>query len=251
MSSEDGNPNVRSIYYAGPVRVALVVHEVGADLRRELADADLVLFGEAAPTGLVNDNDPAHDLPLGEAIPGPWLDDLGSPGCHVAFGLLEREADHLFDSAVLIGPDGSILLHYRRIHPGWHGPKADPEVYRQGSEIPVADTPFGSMAFLICGDLFDDELTDRVRALEVDWLLFPFWRCFDDFSHDDRRWREEELPVYAARVARTNTTTLMVNCLAPREMLGGAFGGAAVIGPGGEVLHTHPLGTPGSLVIDL
>ncbi len=233
------------------MRVALVVHEIGAALPGVLPDADLVLFGEAVRTGLINNNDPSHDLPLGDEIPGPRIDEWSDARGHVALGLLEREGDRLYDSAVLLAPGGSILLHYRRNHPGWHGPRADPEVYRQGREVPAVDTPLGRMAFLICGDLFDDDLTDRVRALEADWLLFPFWRCFDDFSHDDRRWREEELPVYAERVARTNTTALMVNCLAPREMLGGAFGGAAVVGPTGTILHSWPLGKPGALVVEL
>ena len=233
------------------MRVALVVHEIGADLRGSLPDADLVLFGEAVRTGLINNNDPAHDLPLGVEIPGPWIEELRDAHGHVALGLLEREGDRLYDSAALLGPDGSILLHYRRNHPGWHGPRADPETYRQGTEISAVDTPLGRFAFLICGDLFDDEIVDRARALEADWLLFPFWRCFDDFSHDDRRWLDQELPEYAARVARTNTTTLMVNCLAPREMMGGAFGGAAVVAPTGELLHSWPLGKPGALVVEL
>ena len=38
--------------------------------RAALAGSDLVLFGEMAVTGMINDDSPANDLPLGETIPG-------------------------------------------------------------------------------------------------------------------------------------------------------------------------------------
>jgi len=33
--------------------------------------AQLVVFGEAAITGLINNDDPAHDFPLASPVPGP------------------------------------------------------------------------------------------------------------------------------------------------------------------------------------
>jgi N-carbamoylputrescine amidase len=249
------------------VRIALVVHEtrlgVDANLRAireeatEAADAGaaLVVFPEAALTGLINNDDPAHDLPLGQTVPGPATDAVGTLArerrLFIAFGLLERDRSHLYDSAVLLDPEGTIALRYRRIHPGWHGRRADASVYRHGAELSKVGTSLGTFAFLICGDLFDDEIPGRARALRADWLLFPFWRCFDDLSHDQQRWDREELPEYARRAAQTETTTLMVNALAPSNMEGGAFGGATVVGAGGSVRAAFPLGSAGTLLLDL
>jgi N-carbamoylputrescine amidase len=169
----------------------------------------------------------------------------------VSLGLLERENSRLYDTALLFAPSGQLALHYRRMQPQWHGPHADPLVYGQGTELPVAHTQLGTFAFLICGDLFDDQIVDRVRTLHADWLLYPLARCFSDGVMDQQRWEEEELPGYAERVERAGTTALMVNYLADRDLMGGAFGGAWVIGPDGAVLEDLPLGKEGMLLVDL
>ena len=61
------------------------------------AKCDLILFPEAAATGLVNNDDPSHDLPLGQEVPGPLtarMSDLaGMTGAHVGFGILERDGE--------------------------------------------------------------------------------------------------------------------------------------------------------------
>lgn len=249
------------------MRVALAVNEVTRDpdvnlagivaLARDAArqGAELVVFPEAAPTGLLNVDDPARDLPLGQEIPGPFAAVLGGTahelGIHLAVGMLERSGDRLFDTALLLDPRGSITLQYRRITPGWHGARASRAVYGHGEGVEVARTALGSVAFLLCGDLFDDSLVARVRSLRPDWLLVPMARCFDDGSADQSRWDREELPQYARRVALAATTTLVVNYLAPPELEGGAFGGAWVLAPDGGALASWPLGRPGCLIVSV
>lgn len=246
------------------MRAALVIHQVVPGIEANLAameasigeaadaGAGLVLFPEAALTGLINNDDPAHDLPLGQPIPGPATERVGAAARQhslwIATGLLERDGDTLFDSAVLLGADGEMKLHYRRIQPQWHGHSADPRVYRQGDRIVVAASPFGRIAFLICGDLFDDGIVARLRDAKPDLLLFPFARNFGDGSFDQARWDREEEPAYATRAALTGCLTLMVNALedrAPTEWP--AFGGAMVVAPQGDILARHPLGHPGVL----
>ena len=240
-----------------------VVHSVETNLRTILrgieeagaAGADLVLFAEAALTGLINDDRPLHDLPLGSEVPGHVTTQLAAAasarGLWLGLGLLEREGGRLYDTALLFTPAGRLALRYRRIQPQWHGAHADPSVYAHGTELPVAHTPLGAFAFLICGDLFDDPLIERFRALEADWLLCPLARCFSDGAVDQRRWEEEELPDYVERVQRAGTTALMVNYLAEQGLSGGAFGGAWVIRPDGAIVASLPLGQEGMLLVDL
>lgn len=246
---------------------ALVVNRVTEDVEANLAamllhvdeaaaaGADLVLFPEAAATGLVNNDDPAHDLPLGQRVPGPRTEALAARarrhGLYVALGLLEREGDRLYHSAVLLDPRGGIALRYRRIQPQWHGRAADPFVYRQGSDVAVCGTPLGSFCFLICGDLFDDAIVARVRQQGPDWVLFPFARCFPTGADDERLWREGERQVYAERAVATGATVLMANYCAGPELAGGAFGGAMVVSPQGMVVAERPLHSPGLLVARL
>jgi N-carbamoylputrescine amidase len=250
------------------VKAALVVNHVCPDvdanmrtilnMASQAADrgAELVLFPEAAPTGLINNDDPAHDLPFGQPIPGPVTESLAKL-CRqrrlwLGMGLLERVDGKLYDSAVLLGPEGRIELKYQRIHPGWYDPEVHPGVYCRGTELNKAETPLGSFAFLICGDLFDDELVQRMQDLAPDWLLFPFARAFDDGSHEQARWDEQERPEYVQRIKLVGVTTLMVNYLASQDLPdGGSFGGAMVVSGGGTVLERFPLGQPGILVFDL
>jgi len=249
------------------MRAALIVHRVlaGADanlasIRKTLnqaadAGADLILFPEAALTGLTNNDDPAHDLPLGQAIPGPATQALSTDtrrrGIWLAIGLLERDGNRLYDSAVLIAPDGEIKLKYRRIQPQWHGRRADPSVYGQGAGLAKVGTPLGAFAFLICGDLFDDGLIRRARKLRPDWLLVPFARCFEDGAWNQARWDREELPAYAARVKLAGVTALLTNNLADKSMDMGAFGGAMAVTGDGTVIASLPLGRQGMLLVDL
>jgi len=250
------------------MKAALIVLEVGPALEANVAamearvceaaeaGADLVLFPEAAATGLINDDHPAHDLPLGQPIPGPLTARLAARArqhaLYVATGLLEREGDCLYDTAVLLGPTGALELKYRRIQPQWHGRNADPNVYREGDRIEVAATPFGRIAFLICGDLFDDAIVARLRQAGPDLLLFPFCRNFADGRIDRERWDREEESAYAARVALAGRTAFMVNLLEdPSLTEWPSFGGAMVVGAAGDVLARFPLGRPGILYVRL
>ena len=57
---------------------------------------------------------------LAQPIPGPHTDRLVQTArahqIHVAAGLVERAGDRLYNGAVLIGPDGDLLLHHRKIN---------------------------------------------------------------------------------------------------------------------------------------
>ncbi len=247
---------------------ALIVNKVTGNLEVDLAametlgrqaaglGAELLLYPEAAPTGLENNDDPEHDLPLGTTIPGPITARLSRLAeelhAYVATGLLEREGQCLYDSAVISDPGGEIILHYRRIQPQWHGRDADPAVYRQGEKVTVVCTPLGKLSVLICGDLFDDDICGRVKRLEPDYLLFPFASDFGGGSFYQARWDTEEEPEYAARAAAVGCTTLMTNLLLdPSLSEHPSFGGAMVVSADGQVLLRKPLGTPGVLIGDV
>jgi predicted amidohydrolase len=252
------------------MQAALAVHRVVADsaanmtsimrLTEEAADkgAGLVVFSETALTGFVGNDDPAHDRLLAQPIPGPVTTQLGTlsreSGMWIAIGLYERQQaaagkDRLYDSAILIGPDGKIRLHYRRITPKWHG--GDPRVYSQGTALPMASTTFGTVAFLLCGDLFDDALLQRLHHLEPNWLLFPFARSYDSEVADADQWEREERLIYARRAARAGVGALMVNYLAEPDTSHGCFGGAMAVAPDGTIISDLQPGHEGILLVNL
>jgi N-carbamoylputrescine amidase len=249
------------------VKAALAVTQVTADVERNVrgilgaiaeasrARADLVLFPEAAVTGLINNGDAAHDLRLGEPIPGPVTSRLAQAAredsIYVGLGLLELDGDSLYDSAVLLDRRGQLILKHKRISPGWRDRDCDTRVYREGDAVGHADTPLGSFAFLICGDLFEKGMAERVRDMQVDYLLYPVARCFGDGTYDHQLWDGEVKGEYVRQAALTGTTVLMVNYLATKEFDWGTFGGAMVLSPSGGILAEFPIGRTGLLVVDV
>ncbi len=73
---------------------------------------------------------------------------------HVCAGLIERAGDVLFNSAVLISPEGEVLLHHRKINElamAHH-------LYACGDRLAVAHTPLGTIGLMICADGFAPNL---------------------------------------------------------------------------------------------
>lgn len=248
------------------MKVALAVNYVANNIENNIKNifkaineatrnnANLILFPEAAITGLINNDIPEHDLPLGVPIPGEFTQTLikisKENNIYIGIGLLELEEKRLYDSAILISPDQGIILKYRRITSGWHGKKVNSEIYCEGIDIKKVKTPFGSFAFLICGDLFDDKLVYRIKKMKVDYLLYPFARCFFDGSYNQKMWDEEKLE-YVNQIEKAGTTTFMVNYLAKKEFDGGSFGGAMVVSGNKNIICEMPIGRQGILYVEL
>lgn len=80
--------------------------------------ARLVIFPECALSGYCFDSR-EEALPLAEEVPGPAVESLGQAcrrlGVFAAMGMLERAGDRLFNTAVLVGPQGPIGSH-RKVH---------------------------------------------------------------------------------------------------------------------------------------
>lgn len=67
---------------------------------------------------------------------------------HVCAGLIERAGDSLFNSAVLISPDGEVLLHHRKIDEL----AMAHDLYACGDRVGVAHTKLGTIGLMICAD---------------------------------------------------------------------------------------------------
>jgi predicted amidohydrolase len=250
-----------------PLHAALVVNSVTAHWSNNLANAvkmiqkaaekgsNLVLLGEMAVTGMVNNDIPLHDLPYAETITGPITKKFSETASKLkiwlAFGLLEREGTSFYDTALLLSPDGNIALQYRRIHPGWHGAQA-PEFYRQGSVLQKVETDLGSVLFLICGDLFDETLQRQAHELQPDWVLHPFARSFADKSRNQQKWDREELPAYEKHVRSIGAPLLAASYLCTDRFSKEAetYGGSMVFNKDGKLLTSLPLDQTGTLYFD-
>jgi predicted amidohydrolase len=249
------------------VRAALGVFLAGQDRRENLArmtglcdraaghGADLVVFCEAAVTGFAGNDEPPHDLALGEPIPGPATAALGSAarrvGLWIGFGLFERAGSVLYDSAVLLDRRGKLRQVYRRIDPHWHRADADAGVYRQGSQPVAVAADFGTVSALICGDLFNDAVVGQLAAQRPDVVVIPMARGFDADVADDAQWQDQEQAIYADRLRRIGAVGLLANQLGGPPGTTACFGGALAVAADGTMLATWPLHAEGLLLVDL
>ncbi len=91
-------------------------------------------------------------------IPGPTSGVLcraaSDTGLHVVAGLTERDGSRIFNAAVLIGPDGRVLLKHRKIN------LLDIEqgVYATGDRLGVCEIACGVIGVNVCADNFPDSL---------------------------------------------------------------------------------------------
>ncbi len=159
--------------------------------------ADLVILPEFANSG----SDPGsrdQALDLAEEVPGgptvrAWREEAEASNVCVVVGLLEREGDTLYNSAVLLGP--GVLGRYRKTHL-WDKEKL---LYEPGRELPVFDTPLGRIGVLICYDAWFPEAA-RALALKGAQILCIPSNAPDDWVPETRR--------------RGDLTMLDVHCIA-------------------------------------
>lgn len=130
------------------------------DLAREAAinGADLIVLPELANTGYLFANrqdafDHAETIPDGPSVKA-WINFAQKHQVYLVAGLAEQDAMQLFDTAVLLGPDG-FVGKYRKAHL-WNKEKL---WFTPGNlGFPVFETSIGRIGLLICWDIWFPEV---------------------------------------------------------------------------------------------
>jgi beta-ureidopropionase len=97
----------------------------------------------------------------------------------LVLGFLESRNEKLYNTAILIDPDGDIIGRYSKTHFA-EGYIIKPEAYTPGDEYPVFNTPFGKVGIIIC---YDRQLPEpaRIMALKgAQILLVPAYGGYSD-----------------------------------------------------------------------
>lgn len=125
----------------------------------------------------------AHAESLEE--PGPILRAMAAlarnTGAHLVLGgMPERgpDAGHVYNTCVLVGPDGSILAAYRKIHLFDVSIPDGAEYRESGTVAPgrapmVAETPWGPLGLSVCYDLRFPELYRALGAAGARMVVVP------------------------------------------------------------------------------
>lgn len=136
--------------------------------------ADLVVLGETVPSANVK----AKPEELAEPVPGPSTEYFGQLAkqqhLHIVLSLYERAAHLVYNTAVLIGPDGQLIGKYRKVSlpPGEAAKGIAP-----GKDFPVFDTAIGKVGMMVCYDGFFPEVARELTKNGAEIIAWPVWGC--------------------------------------------------------------------------
>jgi predicted amidohydrolase len=168
---------------------------------------------------------------VAETVPGPSTQELadlaGRLGIYLTVPLLEVEPQtgRYFNTVVLVGPGGRILLHYRKLNP-W--PFAERGWAAKGDlGHPYVDTPYGRLGLLICYDINSEP--PALQEAGVDTLLYPIaW-----VDSAGSTWFSKELPDIAAR---NNMNVIGANWTVPVKPDWHGYGQSLIVDRTGRAL---------------
>ncbi len=117
---------------------------------------------------------------------------------YVCGGITERSGDRICNAAVLISPNGELLLHHRKIH------ELDiaETIYSRGDRLGVIETEMGILGLMICADGFADGLvlSKSLGQMGAQLILSPCaWAVPNDHNNESdpygQLWRDSYGPV--------------------------------------------------------
>lgn len=159
---------------------------------------------------------------LGEPIPdGPYFARLARLAdeldVYLIAGMLEADGAARYNTAVLLGPEGTLLGKYRKQKLGHELERNTP-----GEESRVFKTPFGQLGVMICADRTESGIVKAFCARGADFLICPSGGMFGPSKND---------PILQARSKENGVYIVFVH---PAEFL--------VTAPSGEIVTAELFG---------
>lgn len=199
-----------------------------SELIREIASkqrVDLIVFPELITSGFELG---VRFTDMAQRIPGPSVNLIAQRaneyGVYVAFGMATKEKVEsvLYNSAVLVGPDGELVESYNKIHLRGEERMA----FREGYKMPTVETEIGTIGMMIGYDLAYPEVARSLALGGADILLaMANWEAanIDEWKTYVRA-RAYENSVYVVGVNRVGEDVTLT------------FGGdSMVVGPRGQI----------------
>ncbi|UCC88025.1 MAG: carbon-nitrogen hydrolase family protein [Anaerolineales bacterium] len=166
-------------FVAACVQIAITPNDIQANVDKGVAwleravreyDAELVAFPETVTTGYETGFD-AEDLwDLVDEAPGRITRDVQlaakSLGVHVVWGSYRRGPKRgvVYNSAILIGPDGEVIGIYDKTHPAPWERRDGGGWAAVGTRADVFETSLGSIGMIIC---YDGDFPELSRLLAI------------------------------------------------------------------------------------
>ena len=166
-------------FVAACVQIAIAPNDVGANIKKGIMwlekavsehEAELVVFPETVTTGYETNLTPEELWDLVDEAPGRITHDIQAAaknlGVHVVWPTYRRAGERgaVYNSAILIGPDGEIIGIYDKTHPApWERTDGGGWV-KGGTRADVFETALGTIGMIIC---YDGDFPELSRLLAV------------------------------------------------------------------------------------
>jgi predicted amidohydrolase len=195
-------------------------------------EAKFLVLPELANSGYVFNNrseanNTAETIPDGPSM-SMLLNKAREKKIYICSGLLEKDGNRLFNSAVLIGPEG-FIGKYRKLHL-WNEGKLWWDYGNLG--LPVFHLPFGRVGMLICYDIWFPETTRMLKLQGADLILSP-----TNWDVDPKIVTEDNLisPEVACIMAHVNSVFIVSadTCGYQRDIF--FHGNSQIAGPLGKI----------------
>jgi predicted amidohydrolase len=173
-------------------------------------------------------------------------------GVYVCAGLIETNGERLFNSALLICPQGEVLSHHRKINEL----EIAHDLYGLGESLQVVRTPLGVFGVMICADAFagGQVISRALGMMGARVILSPCaWAVPADHDHAKepygQLWRDNYCPV--ARDFRmwiagvSNVGWLTDGPWKGRKCIGCSL----LVNPGGEPVLQGPYGESAETIL--
>lgn len=233
----------------------------GANLKHALqlirtaanAGAKVVVLPEAMDVGWTHPSATSEAEPIPTGNPCATLMKAAREhALYICAGLTEAAAGVVYNSAVLLGSDGTLCLHHRKLN------ELDiaRALYARGDRLGVVTTPLAKFGLMICADAFaPGQIVSRTLGLMgADVILSPCaWAV--PATHDQiaepygQLWLDNYCPVardfHLSVAAASNVGAIKAGPWAGRNCIGCSL----VIGPDGQTVATGPYGAAAESII--
>jgi predicted amidohydrolase len=170
--------------------------------------------------------------------------------------LVERCGNRIYNSAILVSPEGRILAKHRKINELSiaHG------LYSIGSSLSVVETPLANIGIAICADNFPNSSVfgHSLARMGCNLLLSPSaWAVDADYDNEKKPYGETWKRSYCLLGKLYDLTTVGVSNVG--WMTAGPWKGrkcigcSLAVGPGGKILAQGPFGEDAEelIVVDI
>jgi len=166
-------------FIAACIQIAISPNDVQANVEKGVAwlrravteyDAELVAFPETVTTGYETGLTPIELWDLVDEAPGKITADIQETAkdlkVHVVWPSYRRDSERgvVFNSAILIGPDGEIIGIYDKTHPAPWERRDGGGWVEVGTRADVFQTELGTIGMIIC---YDGDFPELSRLLAV------------------------------------------------------------------------------------